>query len=76
MYNFLADSNNELNRQLGIDTREIAEASMRDSSAMKSIAVLTMVFLPGTYLAVCPIVQVILTLVLQFCIGIICHAHV
>jgi len=30
-----------------------AQASKRDSSAMKGIALLTMVFLPGTFLAVC-----------------------
>lgn len=33
-------------------SKEIAEATMRNSSAMKSIAVLTMVFLPATAVAV------------------------
>lgn len=37
---------------LAADSREIAAASKRDSSAMKGIAFLTMVFLPGTYIAV------------------------
>jgi hypothetical protein len=33
--------------------REIAAASKQDSSSMKALAVLTMVFLPFTFLAVC-----------------------
>jgi hypothetical protein len=34
------------------DSKELAEASKRDSSAMKIIAVLTTLFLPGTFIAV------------------------
>lgn len=34
-------------------TRDIAMESRRDASAMKTIAILTLVFLPGTYVAVC-----------------------
>jgi hypothetical protein len=34
---------------------EIATETKRDSSAMKTIAVLTMVFLPGTFIAVCTV---------------------
>jgi len=34
------------------DSKEVAEASKRDSSAMKIIAVLTTLFLPGTFIAV------------------------
>ena len=33
-------------------SRRIAEASMKDSASMKTIAILTMVFLPGTAVAV------------------------
>ena len=33
-------------------SKSIAEASKHDASAMKTIAVLTMVFLPGTFVAV------------------------
>jgi Mg2+ and Co2+ transporter CorA len=51
---------NERNRQLSESTRlltessrEIALATMEDSSAMKTIAIMTMVFLPGTAIAVC-----------------------
>ena len=39
-------------RSIAIDSRKLAEASTRDSSSMKAIAVLTMVFLPGTAVAV------------------------
>jgi len=35
-------------------SRDIARESKRDSSAMKAIALLTMFFLPGTFIAVCP----------------------
>jgi len=34
------------------DSKEIAAASQRDSSAMKIIAMLTTLFLPGTFIAV------------------------
>jgi len=37
---------------LAADSREIAAASKRDSSAMKAVALLTMVFLPATFTAV------------------------
>lgn len=33
--------------------RQIALETKRDSSAMKTIAMLTMFFLPGTFVAVC-----------------------
>jgi hypothetical protein len=59
IYNMLAKQDNELSQQLATQSlglsessREIAAASKRDSSAMKAIAVLTMVFLPGTYVSV------------------------
>ena len=38
---------------IAIDSRKLAEASTHDSSSMKAIAVLTMVFLPSTAVAVC-----------------------
>jgi hypothetical protein len=38
--------------ELAKDSKEIAAASKRDSSAMKIVAVLTTVFLPGTFMAV------------------------
>lgn len=40
-----------LSTELAASSKNIAEASMRDASAMKSISVLTMVFLPATAVA-------------------------
>ncbi|KAH7357139.1 hypothetical protein BKA65DRAFT_221606 [Rhexocercosporidium sp. MPI-PUGE-AT-0058] len=44
LYNLLAQRDNKLNYT-------IAEASRRDSTAMKTIAIVTMMFLPGAYIA-------------------------
>lgn len=37
--------------ELAKDSRTIAAATMRDSSAMKTVAILTMTFLPATFFA-------------------------
>ena len=42
-----------MNRDLAYDSRELAVAAKSDSNAMKSISIITMVFLPGTFVAVC-----------------------
>ena len=42
----------ELNLQVAQQSAIIATATKRDSSSMKSIAVLTTAFLPGTFIAV------------------------
>ncbi|KAE8341467.1 hypothetical protein BDV24DRAFT_132027 [Aspergillus arachidicola] len=42
---------NTINQEIAASSRVIAKASGHDSSAMKALAVLTMVFLPGTTLA-------------------------
>jgi hypothetical protein len=52
VYNFTAQRDSVLNLETAKVTKELAVASKRDGSAMKTIAVLTMVFLPGTFLAV------------------------
>lgn len=66
LFNFIAIKEGRVNIELAQSSKEIAEATMRDSaamktiaqltwrdsSAMKSIAVLTMVFLPATAVAV------------------------
>jgi len=59
VYNYIAQKDARINQklseystELAADSREIAAAAKRDSSAMKGIAFLTMVFLPGTYTAV------------------------
>lgn len=44
------DSDNS--RSIALDSKKLAEASMSDSSSMKTIAALTMFFLPGTAVAV------------------------
>jgi Mg2+ and Co2+ transporter CorA len=61
VFNLIAQSDTRINidlakdsRELAKDSRELAAASKQDSSAMKIIAVLTTLFLPGTFIAVCP----------------------
>ncbi|KAH0538563.1 hypothetical protein FGG08_004851 [Glutinoglossum americanum] len=51
LYNFMAQKDNQVNISVARDSSRIASASKRDSSAMKTIAVLTLVFLPGTLVA-------------------------
>lgn len=54
LYNYLAKNDAQSTLDISTSSRQIAAASKRDSSAMKGIALLTMVFLPGTYAAVSP----------------------
>ncbi|KAI0448330.1 hypothetical protein F5B21DRAFT_497918 [Xylaria acuta] len=49
--NLLAQRNNETNRIMVEASTSIAHDTRRDSSAMKSIAVLTLIFLPATFTA-------------------------
>ncbi|KAH8816952.1 hypothetical protein F5884DRAFT_240788 [Xylogone sp. PMI_703] len=51
VFNLIAQSDTKVNIELAKDSRELAAASKQDSSAMKIIAVLTTLFLPGTYVA-------------------------
>ena len=48
----MVQKDSKVNLQLAATTTTIARESKKDSSAMKAIAVLTMCFLPGTFLAV------------------------
>jgi len=55
LYNHMQQRDSEINRdlakqstQMAIESTAIAEATQRDSSSMKAVAVLTMVFLPST----------------------------
>ncbi|KAH3183649.1 hypothetical protein KXV92_006900 [Aspergillus fumigatus] len=48
----IAHRANIINQEIATTSRIIAKASGQDSSAMKALAVLTMVFLPGTTVAV------------------------
>ena len=50
--NYMAIKEARVNGELARSSMEIAKVTARDSSAMKSIAVLTMVFLPATAVAV------------------------
>ncbi|MCJ1307310.1 hypothetical protein MMC25_000956 [Agyrium rufum] len=51
IYSLIAQRDNILNLQVAHDSKRLADASRRDSSAMKTIAVLTIVFIPGTFVA-------------------------
>jgi hypothetical protein len=52
IYNHLAHKSNQINLNLADSSRRIAMDAQKDSSMMKSIALLTMTFLPATYIAV------------------------
>jgi len=52
VFNLIAQEDTKVNISLAKDSREIAAASKQDSSAMKIIAMLTTLFLPGTFMAV------------------------
>lgn len=48
----IAIATGRANLEIAQTSRQIAEATMRDSAAMRTIAILTMIFLPGTAVAV------------------------
>ena len=48
----IAQDDNKLSYSVASDSAQIAVASKRDSSAMKTIALITALFLPGTFVAV------------------------
>jgi hypothetical protein len=52
VFSLIAQMDGTVNIELAKDSKEIAAASRRDSSAMKIVAVLTTAFLPGTFMAV------------------------
>jgi Mg2+ and Co2+ transporter CorA len=51
VYQFMAQKDSKVNISLAETSATIAHESKKDSSSMKAIAVLTMCFLPGTFLA-------------------------
>ncbi|KAH7323472.1 hypothetical protein BKA65DRAFT_69693 [Rhexocercosporidium sp. MPI-PUGE-AT-0058] len=51
IYNIIAQRQNQINVDIAADSRKISAAAKRDSSAMKAIAIVTMLFLPGTFVA-------------------------
>jgi len=51
IFNLIAQQDNTLNVEIARDSAELVAASKRDSSAMKIIAFLTTIFLPGTFIS-------------------------
>ncbi|KAI1150268.1 hypothetical protein F4825DRAFT_20584 [Nemania diffusa] len=51
VYALMTHEDARINISLAKASKELAEAAKKDSSSMKSIAVMTMLFLPGTYFA-------------------------
>lgn len=52
LYNKMQQEDSKISRSIALDSKKLAEASIRDSSSIKAISVLTMVFLPCTAVAV------------------------
>ncbi|KAI1124682.1 hypothetical protein F5Y10DRAFT_284834 [Nemania abortiva] len=51
VYALMTHEDARINISLAKASKELAEAAKKDSSSMKSIAIMTMLFLPGTYFA-------------------------
>ncbi|KAF2819058.1 hypothetical protein CC86DRAFT_307992 [Ophiobolus disseminans] len=51
LFNLITQNDSNLNMEIAQDSKELAEASKRDSTALKIIALLTTMFLPGTFIA-------------------------
>ncbi|KAH8591297.1 hypothetical protein B0O99DRAFT_578626 [Bisporella sp. PMI_857] len=51
IFALLTHEDSAINADLANSSRELAAAAKRDSSSMKTIAVMTMIFLPGTFFA-------------------------
>ena len=54
-FNLANQGDNRTNLEIAKSTKSLAEESRKDSSSMITIAVLTMVFLPGTFISVGPV---------------------
>ncbi|KAK4460342.1 hypothetical protein QBC42DRAFT_229727 [Cladorrhinum samala] len=51
LFNLISQQDSSVNIGLAADSKELAAASKRDSSSMKIIAILTTLFLPGTFIS-------------------------
>ncbi len=51
LFNLINQRDSRLNYSVARSSQQIAAASKRDSSAMKTISILTLVFLPGTFVS-------------------------
>lgn len=47
-----AQKNSNINKRIAEQSKQIALETRRDSEAMKTIAILTVLFLPGTFVSV------------------------
>jgi hypothetical protein len=52
LYNLIAQKDNKLNYLVATESRRIAAASKYESPAMRTLSVLGVIFLPGTFVAV------------------------
>ena len=53
LFNLIAQCDQTTSVDIARDSRTLAQESKKDSDSMKTIAAVTMVFLPGTFVAVC-----------------------
>ena len=53
-FNLASQADNKINIEIANTSKRIAEATLRDSSSMITIATMTMLFLPGTFISVGP----------------------
>ena len=53
LYSMISQRDSKVNISVAEDSKRIAAAAKRDSLAMKTVSMLTLVFLPGTFVAVC-----------------------
>ena len=51
LFNIVSQQDTQVSISIGEDSRRLASASKEDSLAMKTLAAVTMVFLPGTFVA-------------------------
>ncbi len=55
-FNLANQGDSRINIDIARTSKAIAEETKRDSSSMITIAAVTMLFLPGTFVSVCPVV--------------------
>lgn len=52
LYSMISQRDSKVNISVAEDSKKIAAAAKRDSLAMKTVSMLTLIFLPGTFVAV------------------------
>lgn len=57
MYSLISQRDSRINIMIAEDSKRVAEAVQQDSRTMKTIALMTLIFLPGTLIAVSPSAQ-------------------